>query len=192
MAAKQTEAKMEVEEPTLLELDPANITAKRGRAGRGGMQFHSVSGIKCLLLPVGQYALVPFKPGVYQGDGAEKRVNIQLQISDAQRAAIEVIEERIREQLEIPPNAWISCSKPTDYGGLLRAKMNLEGPKQVQVPGVLQELPDHWPRHCNAYLQATCVYQQARAAGLLFEVIALDFGELGPTTSVNPFARRQK
>ena len=109
-------------EPTLLDLDPSAITAKRGK-GRGGMQFHSVSGVKCLLLPMGQHTLVPFKPGVYQGDGTEKRINIQFQINEAQRAAVEAIEERVREQLEIPPNAWNSCPKPMDYGGLLRAKM---------------------------------------------------------------------
>jgi len=180
-----------MEEPTLLELDPASITARRGKAGRGGMLFHGVSGVKCLLLPTGQHALVPFKPGVYQGDGTEKRVNIHFQINDAQRAAVEAIEERVREQLEIPPNAWNSSSKPTDYGGLLRARMNLDGPKRAQVTGVLQELPDQWPQRCNAFLRATCVYQQARAAGLLFEVIALDFGETGPTASVNPFARHR-
>ena len=54
----------------------------------------------------------PFKPGVYQGDGTEKRVNIQFQIDEAQRAAVEAIEERVREQLEIPVSAWNSSSKP--------------------------------------------------------------------------------
>jgi len=190
MIANQQQAEMS--EPTLEELDLANIIAKRGRAGRGGMHFHSVSGVKCLLLPVGQYTLVPFKPGVYQGDGTEKRLNVNFQINDAQRVAIEAIEERIRDQLEIPASAWNSCSKPTDYGALLRAKMNIEGPRQVQITGVLKELPDQWPQRANAYLQATCVYQQARASGLLFEVVALDFGELGPTKTANPFARRQK
>ena len=147
----------EMEEPTLLELDPTSITAKRGKAGRGGMQFHSVSGVKCLLLPMGQHTLVPFKPGVYQGDGTEKRINIQFQINDAQRAAVEAIKERIRDQLEIPASAWNSCSKPNDYRSLLRAKMNLEGPKKLEVTGT-QELPERWPQRCNAFLRATCVY----------------------------------
>jgi hypothetical protein len=183
---------VEMTEPTLEELDVASIIAKRGKAGRGGMIFHSVSGLKCLLLPVGEYTTVPYKPGVYQGDGTEKRLNVNFQINDAQRIAIEAIEERIRDQLEIPASAWTSCSKPADFGALLRTKMNIDGPRQVQITGVLKELPEQWPQRANAYLQATCVYQQARASGLLFEVIALDFGDPGPVKKTNPFARRQK
>ena len=74
----------------------------------------------------------------------------------------------------------------------MKAKLNLEGPKKVEISGKLQELPEQWPQRCNAFLQATCVYQQARAAGLLFEVVALDFGEpAGPIATANPFARRK-
>ena len=184
--------KVEMTEPTLEELDVTGISAKHGKAGRGGMTFHSVSGLKCLLLPVGEYTTIPFQPGVFQGDGSEKRVNVNFQINDAQRIAVEAIEERIREQLEIPASAWNSCSRPTDYGALLRAKMNLDGPRQVQVTGVFKDLPEQWPQRANAFLQATCVYQQARASGLLFEVVALDFGEPGLVKKTNPFARRQK
>ena len=177
-------------EPTLLELDPSAITAKRGK-GRGGMQFHGVTGVKCLRLPIGQYALVPFKPGVYQGDGTEKRVNVQFQIDEAQRAAVEAIEERVREQLEIPVSAWNSSSTPNDQGALLRAKMNLEEPRQVQITGA-PELPDRCPAQANAFLRATCVYQQARASGLLFEVVALDIGSPVEPVGSNPFKGQKR
>ena len=185
MAAKQAEM-----EPALLDLDPATITAKRGK-GRGGMKFHGVSGIDCLLLPMGKYTPAPFKPGVCQGDGTEIRVNIQLQIDDAQREKVEAIEERIREQLEIPPSNWNSCSKPNDRGALLRAKMNLEGPRKVQITGA-PELPTAWPANVNAYLRATCVYEQARASGLLFEVVALDIGPSAEPVGFNPFKRQKR
>ena len=184
MAAKQAEM-----EPALLDLDPSAITARRGK-GRGGMQFHNVSGIKCLLMPMGQFTLVPFRPGIYQGDGTEKRVNIQFQINEAQREAVEAIEERVREQLEIPASAWNSSSKPNDQGALLRAKMNLEGPRQVQITGA-PELPDRWPAQANAFLRATCVYQQARASGLLFEVVALDIGPSAEPAEFNPFKKQK-
>ena len=177
-------------ESTLLDLDPSAITANRGK-GRGGMKFHGVTGINCLLLPMGQYTLAPFKPGVYQGDGTELRVNIQFQINEAQREKVEAIEERIREQLEIPASAWNSCSKPNDRGALLRAKMNLEGPRKVQITGA-PELPTAWPANVNAYLRATCVYEQSRASGLLFEVVALDIGPSAEPALFNPFKRQKR
>jgi hypothetical protein len=111
--------------------------------------------------------------------------------NDAHRAAVEAIEERVRDQLEIPASAWHSSSKPNDRGSLLRAKMNLESPKQVQITGA-PELPDRWPQRVNAFLRATCVYQQPRAAGLLFEVVALDFGSPAePIAGANPFKRHK-
>jgi len=175
---------------TLLDVNPAGVTAKRGN-GRGGMKFHSVSGINCLLLPMGEFTTAPFRPGVYQGDGTETRVNIQFQLSDAQREKVEAIEERIREQLEIPASAWNSCSRPNDRGSLLRAKMNLDGPRKVQITGA-PELPSTWPANVNAFLRATCVYEQTRASGLLFEVVALDVGPSAEPVAFNPFKRSRR
>ena len=103
---------------------------------------------------------------------------------------MEAIEERIREQLEIPASAWNSCSKPNDRGALLRAKLNLEGPRKVQITGA-SELPSTWPANVNAYLRATCVYEQARASGLLFEVVALDIGPAAEPVGFNPFKRHK-
>jgi hypothetical protein len=177
-------------EPTLLEIDASAVTAKRGN-GRGGMRFHSVSGVSCLLLPQGKFTLAPWKPGVYQGDGTETRVNIQFQLDEAQRDKVEAIEERIRDQLEIPPSAWNSSSKPNDRGALLRAKLNLDGPRRVQITGA-PELPSVWPANVNAYLRATCVYEQSRASGLLFEVIALDVGPVTEPAGHNPFMKQKR
>ena len=181
--------------PTLLELDLAELKVTEGKAAKG-IRFHRISMggtvVQFLLHTPGTFTTVPWKPSVFGGDGSEPRLNLQINITDEQREAIENLEELIRDKLGIHAANWNSAVKPTDCGGLLRAKMNVDGPKQVQVTGILQELPDQWPQRANAYLQATCVYQQARAAGLLFEVVALDFGELGPTKSTNPFARRQK
>ena len=142
---------------------------------------------KFLLLPLGQYALAPFRPGIYQGDGSERRVNIQLQLSDARREAVEALVEIIRQQLEIPASSWNSCSKPTADGCLLKAKLNLEGPKQAQVSGAVTKLPDRWPQRCNAFIHITCAYQQLRASELLLEVSALDFAPEKAGRSENPF-----
>jgi len=185
LSAKQAEV-----ESTLVDIDPSAITAKRGK-GRGAMKFHGVTGVSCLLLPMGEYTSAPFRPGVFQGDGTETPVNIQFQIDEPQREKVEAIEERIREQLEIPANAWNSSSKPNDRGALLRAKMNLEGPRKVQITGA-PELPATWPANVNAYLRATCVYEQTRASGLLFEVVALDIGPSAEPAGFNPFKRQKR
>jgi len=185
LIAKQAEM-----ESILVDIDPSAITAKRGK-GRGGMKFHGVTGVSCLLLPMGEYTSAPFRPSVYQGDGTETRVNVQFQIDDAQREKVEAIEERIRDQLEIPASAWNSTCKPNDHGALLRAKLNLEGPRKVQITGAT-ELPTAWPANVNAYLRATCVYEQARASGLLFEVIGLDVGPSAEPVGFNPFKRQKR
>ena len=61
------------------------------------MAFHNLSmggkPLRFLLLPMGQATKVPWKPSVYQGPGQEQRVNVQFEITEKQREALEAIEE---------------------------------------------------------------------------------------------------
>ena len=179
----------------LLDLNYSEIKATHGR-GKSGMAFHRVSlegrPIKFLLMPLGEFAHVPWKPSVYQGDGTENRVNIQFKVSDAQREALETIEESIRDQLGIHASAWNSSVKPDAEGGTLKCKLNLQGPKACQVSGASTTMPSNWPQRCNAFISLSTVYQQARAAGLLFEVNALDIGPPEAEPASNPFTARYR
>ena len=124
--------------PTLLELEPARIKAIEGKAGKG-MRVHRVSldgkAPQFLLHPIGAYSSIPWTPSVYGGDGTEQRLNVQIQVSDEQREAIENLEYSTREQLGIDASNWNSVVKPNAEGGVLKAKLNLSGPKATQVSG---------------------------------------------------------
>ena len=111
-------------------------------------------------------------------------MNISVQITDAQREAIEKIEESLREQLGLHAGEWNSVVRPNDQGGLLKCKVNVGGPKAVPGP---ENLPTDWPQAMNTYITLTSVYHQARAAGPVFEATALDFGEMPKAETINPF-----
>ena len=102
------------------------------------MAFHRVSlegrPIKFLRMPLGEFTHVPWKPSVYQGGGTENRVNIQFKVFDAQREALETIEESIRDQLGIHASAWNSSVKPDAEGG--GAEMQAESVGAQGLPGL--------------------------------------------------------
>ena len=177
-----------------LNYEDLQATKGRGKGGGKGMSFHNVSlngrQFNFLLLPFGKYTSVPWRPSVCQGDGTEKRVSIQFRITENQRAILEHIEEIIRDQLEVPASMWNSSASPDTDGGTLKCKVNIQGPKACQVSGITDQMPTRWPQNCNGYIKLSSVYQQSRAAGLLYEVVALEVGpppiDAAPN---NPFLR---
>ena len=86
---------------------------------------------------------------------------------------------------------WNSSTKPDVDGGTLKCKINLQGPKACQVSGITDKMPTTWPQNCNAYVKLSSVYQQPRAAGLLYEVVALEIivPPQNDAASNNPFLR---
>ena len=96
----------------------------KGR-GKAGLSFHKVSlndrPLNFLLLPIGEFARVPWRPSVYQGDGTENRVNIQFKVTEEQRIILENYEETIMDQLEVHQSNLNSSVKPDADGGALNA-----------------------------------------------------------------------
>ena len=179
--------------PTLLELDTASVKVIEGKASKG-LRFHRVSldgkAPRFLLHPIGTFSTVPWRPSIFGGDGTEQRLNVQIKVTDEQREAIENLEDHIRTELDIHPSSWNSIVKPTDDGGLLKAKLNLAGPKTTMTSGEATTLPDDWPRQANMFITLGCVYQQMKASGLLLEITALEICQQQKTKTWNPFQRK--
>ena len=101
MASKANSATKPNEPKCLVKLNFQDLKATKGR-GKAGMNFHNVSlnghPLNFLLLPLGEYTTVPWRPSVDQGEGTDNRVNIQFNITEYQRTILENIEEAIREQ----------------------------------------------------------------------------------------------
>ena len=145
---------------SLLELDVSKLRTTKGKAGTKAITFHNLSlggkPLRFLLLPLGQATKVPFKPSVYQGTGQEQRVNVQFEVTEQQRQALEVIEEVVRAQFEFK-GTWNSALKQKDGGWLLKAKLNLSGAKRTAISGAA-ELPKTWPQQANACIRTSTIY----------------------------------
>jgi hypothetical protein len=160
----------------LLELDLGKLRTSKGKPGNKGMTFHNLAlngkPLRFLLLPMGQATKAPWKPSVSRGTGKEQRVNIQFEVTEKQREALEAIEEIVRAEFNFK-GSWNSALKQKDGVWLLKAKLNLSGAKQTVVSGAA-ELPKAWPQMVNACIRIQTIYHQKGAMGLILETEALE------------------
>ena len=72
---------------------------------------------------------------------------------------------------------------------MLKAKLNLSGPRATMISGATA-LPSEWPREENLYLKLGTVYEQTKASGLLLEIVAIEIGQQQEVKKWNPFQRK--
>jgi hypothetical protein len=174
-----------METPSLQDLDISKLKVVQGRLGQKGISFHHVSldgkPLRFTLVPLGQTVKIPYKPSVFQGTGAEQRVNVQFEVSDEIAGIMAALENLASEQVDC--KGWNSVMKKRETGTLIRAKLNISGPRQTAISGV-PELPNTWPQHGNVCIRIGTVYSQNQLAGFILEAEAL---EIQHPTTTTPF-----
>ena len=137
----------------------------------------------------------PWMPNVFKGTGNEPRVTMTVNVPDAVREQMELIEERIRDLVRsyVPKidSIWHSSTKPSDkHPSSLRAKIVVSGDRAcpcVDADGNSVALPIEWAGLAVVpvvHLQG--VYIQKMMAGLVMEVTSLMVGDV--TSKGNPVA----
>ena len=129
----------------------------------------------------------PWAPSVYKGTGNESRVTMTVNVPDAVREQMELIEERIRDLVRpyVPKidSIWHSSTKPSDkHPSSLRAKIVVSGDRAcpcVDADGNSVPLPTEWAGLAVVpVVHVKGVYIQKTLAGLVMEVSSLMVGDV--------------
>ena len=115
-----------------------------------------------------------YEPSVFQGTGAETRLNIVIRAPESAARALHGIEEAIL------PSGYISCLRD----GAVRAKIDVTTAKFYDSEGEVSA-PSSFRQACNAFVEIKGTYSTRQATGLLIEVTALQLG--GVKRVSNPF-----
>jgi hypothetical protein len=129
----------------------------------------------------------PWAPSVYKGTGNESRVTMTVNVPDAVREQMELVEERIRDLARpyVPKidSIWHSSTKPSDkHPSSLRAKIVVSGDRAcpcVDAEGNPVPLPTDWAGLAVVpVVHVKGVYIQKTLAGLVMEVSSLMVGDV--------------
>lgn len=159
----------------LTEKDCEGLCLGEPRNGKGGMTLRGITNgrlerrlsetLDCEIL---------YEPSVFQGTGAETRLNIVIRAPETATRALHAIEEAIL------PSGYLSCLREN---GAIRAKIDVTKAvfydHEEEVPP-----PATFCQKCNAVVEIRGTYSTRQASGLLIEVTAL---QLGGVKRENPF-----
>ena len=115
-----------------------------------------------------------YEPSVFQGTGAETRLNIVIRAPESAAQALRGIEEALL------PSGYTSCLRD----GAIRAKIDVTKARFYDNEGEVPA-PASYRQRCNALIEIKGTYSTRQAAGLLIEVTALELG--GVKAASNPF-----
>ena len=135
------------------------------------------------LLPSSEAGSVwtPFEPRAFNGTGEEERKGIVFSIPEPIREQMELLEERVREQLKPTfariDSMWNSSTKPAGkYPSQLKCKIRVSGPRAcrcVDSQGASAQFPQDWSNLCCIPIFLLTAYVQKASAGLIIDVVAL-------------------
>ena len=117
---------------------------------------------------------IPFEPSVYNGTGTETRKGIVFDITNSDAKSILVLEERLRQEMEIPLEKWNSCLRENGQTWRLKAKINMSGDRACLFADC--DGKDLRGYAAVAVLSMNSVYSQRQASGLVLDVVALRRG----------------
>jgi hypothetical protein len=115
-----------------------------------------------------------YEPSVFQGTGAETRLNIVIRAPESATRALRAIEEAIL------PSGYLSCVRD----GAIRAKIDVTKARFYDLHDEEVPPPESFCQKCNAVVEIKGTYSTRQASGLLIEVTAL---QLGGAKRENPF-----
>ena len=144
------------------------------RQGKAGMTLRGLTPPIARRLSDGLDCEILYEPSVFQGTGAETRLNIVIRAPESALQALRTIEEAIL------PSGYISCLRD----GAVRAKIDVTKAKFYDSEGEISA-PSSFRQACNAFVEIKGTYSTRQAAGLLIEVTALELG--GAKAISNPF-----
>ena len=154
--------------------DCKGLSLGEPRQGKAGMTLKGLNPPLARRVSDGLDCEILYEPSVFQGTGAETRLNIVIRAPESAREALRVIEETIL------PNGYTSCLRD----GAIRAKIDVTRAKFYDSEGEIPA-PSSYRQRCNAFIEIKGTYSTRQAAGLLIEVTALELG--GVNTVSNPF-----
>ena len=158
----------------LTEKDCEGLCLGEPRNGKGGMTLRGITNGRLeRRLSETMDCEILYEPSVFQGTGAETRLNIVIRAPETASRALHAIEEAIL------PSGYTSCLRD----GAIRAKIDVTKAvfydHEEEVPP-----PTTFCQKCNAVVEIKGTYSTRQASGLLLEVTAL---QLGGAKRKNPF-----
>ena len=144
------------------------------RPGKAGMTLRGLTTPIGRRVSEGLDCEILYEPSVFQGTGAETRLNIVIRAPESALQAMHAIEEALL------PSGYTSCLRD----GAIRAKIDVTKAKFYNSEGETPP-PSSYRQRCNAFLEIKGTYSTRQAAGLLIEVTALELG--GVKAVSNPF-----
>ena len=144
------------------------------RPGKAGMTLRGLTTPLARRVSEGLDCEILYEPSVFQGTGAETRLNIVIRAPESAAQALRAIEEALL------PSGYTSCLRD----GAIRAKIDVTKAKFYDSEGEIPA-PSSYRQACNAFLEIKGTYSTRQAAGLLIEVAALELG--GVKAASNPF-----
>ena len=154
--------------------DCETLSLGEPRPGKAGMTLRGLTTPIARRVSDGLDCEILYEPSVFQGTGAETRLNIVIRAPESALQALRTIEEALL------PSGYVSCLRD----GAIRAKIDVTKAKFYNGDGEVPP-PSSYRQACNAFVEIKGTYSTRQAAGLLIEVTALEFG--GVKAISNPF-----
>ena len=154
--------------------DCERLSLGEPRQGKAGMTLRGLMPPIARRLSDGLDCEILYEPSVFQGTGAETRLNIVIRAPESAVRALQAIEETFL------PSGYISCLRD----GAVRAKIDVTKAKFYNSEGEVSA-PSSYRQACNALVEIKGIYSTRQATGLLIEVTALQLG--GVKSVSNPF-----
>ena len=154
-----------------------NIILSVPKTGKLGMQFINVANNSEAMFTKIDGTVV-FEPSVFNGTGEESRKGIVFELSEKDANDLSALEVRIRTLAGIPVTKWNFCVT----NSRLKAKINMSGMRQCEFVGPNGEStpPESLRgREVTAAIAIRGIYQQKKASGLMMDVVALRYSEIG-------------
>ena len=144
------------------------------RPGKAGITLRGLTTPLARRVSDGLDCEILYEPSVFQGTGAETRLNILIRAPESATQALRAIEEAIL------PSGYTSCLRD----GAIRAKIDVTKARFYDSEGEISA-PASYRQRCNVFIELKGTYSTRQAAGLLIEVTALELG--GVKAASNPF-----
>ena len=154
-----------------------NIILSVPKTGKLGMQFINVANNTDAMFTKLE-GMVIFEPSVFNGTGEESRKGIVLELSEKDANDLAALEIRIRMMAGISVTKWnfsVTNSR-------LKAKINMCGARRCEFEGPNGEStpPESLRgREVSVVIGIRGIYQQKKASGLMLDVVALRYSEVG-------------